>query len=35
MGAITYGLVAVLAWVVSMALEARHQPVIASRRRPQ
>ena len=35
LGAITYGLVAVLAWVVSMALDARHQPAIASRRRPQ
>jgi hypothetical protein len=35
LGAITYGLVAVVAWVVSMALEARQQPVIADRRRPQ
>ena len=32
-GAVVYGLVAVFSWVASMALEARSQPVIASRRR--
>lgn len=32
-GAIIYGVVAAAAWVVTMALEARQQPVIASRRR--
>jgi len=33
LGAVVYGLVAVAAWVISMALDARQQPVIASRRR--
>lgn len=33
LGAVVYGLVAVVAWVAAMALEARHQPAIASRRR--
>lgn len=32
-GAVVYALVAVAAWVVGMAREARQQPVIASRRR--
>lgn len=33
LGVAVYGLVAVVSWVVGMAWEARHQPVIASRRR--
>lgn len=33
LGAVIYGLVAVAAWVVLMAWEARHQPIAASRRR--
>jgi hypothetical protein len=33
LGAVVYGLVAVAAWVISMALDAWHQPTIASRRR--
>lgn len=33
MGAVVYGLVAVAAWVISMALDMRHQPAVASRRR--
>lgn len=34
MGAVVYGLVAVAAWVISMALDMRHQPAVAPRRRP-
>ena len=34
MGAVVYGLVAVAAWVISMALEMRDQPAVAPRRRP-
>jgi hypothetical protein len=33
LGAVTYGVLVAAAWVASMALEARAQPVIASRRR--
>ena len=33
LGGVVYGLVAAAAWFVSMALDARQQPVIASRRR--
>lgn len=33
LGAVVYGVVAVVAWVVSLALAARHHPIAASRRR--
>lgn len=34
LGAIVYGVVAAASWVAVMALEARQQPAIASRRKP-
>lgn len=33
LGAVVYGVVAVVAWVVSLVLAARHHPVATSRRR--